>query len=233
MLVRDRPTAGIEVYLARRNAHSAFMPDAYVFPGGALDDADRAPEALALLEGSPGGVAPAYAVAALRELFEEAGVLLALQTDLRALDARDVARLAGLRAKLSEGDSFVGSLQALGWRLDGAHLAYYSRWITPPNEPRRFDACFFVARAPENQHALVDAVELHDGAWLTPQVALARNAQDEFMLAFPTRLHLERLSAFTRVADLDRAARARSPIAVMPTLDAAGTISLPPELAAW
>ncbi len=112
--------------------------------------------------------------------------------------------------------------------------SYYSHWITPPVETtRRFDTRFFVAPAPYGQRASADAVETHDGLWIVPAEALARGDRGEIVLVFPTRKHLERLAEFASVAELIEHARARTPRAVMPDVDADGTITLPAELQGW
>ena len=142
MLLRPA-TPGVGVYLIRRSSRSRFMPDAYVFPGGAVDAADGDPPA-------------AFAVAALRELFEEAGILLA-RTAAGTACALEGAQLEALRAQALEGTPIAALLERHGLQLDTAALTYYSNWITPQSEPIRFDAHFFIARAPQGQTALADA----------------------------------------------------------------------------
>jgi 8-oxo-dGTP pyrophosphatase MutT (NUDIX family) len=230
MLVRDARPRGVEVFVVRRSARSAFMPDAYVFPGGALDAADASPEAVARLDAIPAGVSAAFAVAAIRELFEEAGVLLA-----RRKDGANVApdAVAAVRTRL-EAVGFGGVVDAIDATLRGSALTYYSHWITPPVETtRRFDTRFFVARAPADQVAAADTVETHDGLWTTPGAALACAERGEIVLVFPTRKHLERLSVFASVDELEAHARARRPQAVMPDVAADGTITLPAGLQSW
>jgi 8-oxo-dGTP pyrophosphatase MutT (NUDIX family) len=184
MVLRPDP-AGIAVYMIRRSSRSRFMPDAYVFPGGAVDPQD--------------GEAPhAFAIAALRELFEEAGMLIAC--DVRGARAElDAQTLAHLRASSAAGVPLVELLRARELVLDTRALTYYSNWITPTNEPIRFDAHFFAARAPEGQIAAADAVEVHDGMWVTPADALARAERNELTIRFPTQKHLERLARYRDV----------------------------------
>jgi 8-oxo-dGTP pyrophosphatase MutT (NUDIX family) len=230
MLVRDA-AGSIEVFMARRSARSAFMPDAYVFPGGALDAGDASPAAVALLDAVPAGVEAPFAITAIRELLEEAGVLLGHRP---AGDPPTAAAIAAMRAELAAGAAFAALLQRDGWRIEGSALTYYSRWITPPGEmARRFDARFFTARAPANQAAAADAFELHDGAWTTPADAIARFERNEWSVAYPTLRHLERLAAFDTVDALVENARSRTPVAVMPNLARDGGIALPAELADW
>jgi recombination protein RecT len=229
MLVRDRAGGGVEVYLARRSAQSAFVPDVFVFPGGALDEDDRAEAATRLLDHFPDGVEAAFAVAAIRELFEEAGVLLARD---EAGAVPSTAALAAARDALGTGSVFAGVVGANGWTLLGSALAYYSNWITPMGLARRFDTRFFVARAPEGQTAAVDAVEMHDGRWLAPADAITRGERGELALIFPTLKHLERLATFDSVDALLAAARGRRPFPVTPEIGD-GELRLRGEQAEW
>ncbi len=185
--------ADIEVFLLRRSSRSAFMPDVFVFPGGRVDPHDDSPSARDQLWALAPTVEPAYVYAAARETFEEAGLLFADTAPERA------ALASARNALLAKRRTFEQIVADLGVRIDAGALHYFSRWITPSSEPRRFDTRFFVARAPAGQTAQADAYETHDGQWLTPATALARHAAGEFALIFPTIKHLERLAAFTRV----------------------------------
>ncbi len=218
-----RPQArGFAVYLMRRASRSRFMPDAFVFPGGAVDAADRSFAKAAGIETVAGGAAPELAVAALRELFEEAGILLAHDAagERILLAAGD---LTALRVELARGASFAALLEGRGYALDIAALAYYSNWITPDGEPIRFDAHFFIARAPAGQTAAADAVEVHDGVWLEPAAALRAAGRGELNLPFPTRKHLERLARYDDIEGLLEHARARAVAAVTPVDRGDGT----------
>ncbi|GAC1348911.1 MAG: NUDIX hydrolase [Vulcanimicrobiaceae bacterium] len=226
-----RPQAGgIGVYLTRRSSRSRFMPGAFVFPGGAVDEADRSYARAAGIGPLPGGAAPEIAVAALRELFEEAGILLA--RDERGTQVPLApGESAALRAELAAGDPFARILERRALSLDVAALAYYSNWITPENEPIRFDAHFFIARAPSGQIAAADAVEVHDGVWLSAADALAASARDELLLRFPTRKHLERLARYDDIETLFAHARSRSIAAVAPVTREDGSFAFDEE--AW
>ena len=168
MLVRDAP-AGVEVFMVRRSLRLVFGGGAHVFPGGAVDDADRDMErwcagltdeqASAILGLARGGLA--FWVAAVRECFEEAGVLLASGPDGESLALDDPAtaeRFASHRKAVDAGErslAQVCELEHLRLAADGMH--YVSRWITPEGPPRRFDTRFFVCAAPERQTPLHDA----------------------------------------------------------------------------
>ena len=231
MLLRDGPH-GLEVYLTRRSARSAFVPDTFVFPGGAVEPNDAAPELLARLHGADARVAQETSVAALRELFEEAGVLLACDETGAAL-AFDARQLVELRAEITAGVQLEALLARNRWLLDARDLAYYSNWITPRGETRRFDAHFFIAALPAGQQAAADAVEVHDGIWLAPLDALRRADEGGLPIIFPTRKHLERLRAHATIAAALAAARLRTVVPVNPVMDERGEPSLPDELAAW
>jgi 8-oxo-dGTP pyrophosphatase MutT (NUDIX family) len=233
MLVRDRPAGGIAVYMTRRGASSPFMPDAYVFPGGAVDASDTAPEMLARLHPCASRVDPGLAVAALRELFEEAGILLAAAPG-GAAHAFHHEALAAERAALLRGERTLLDLLRAGEAfLDARELVHYSNWITPPVESRRFDAHFFIARSPEGQTAAADAIEVHDGAWIAPQEALERGRSGELTLVFPTIKHLERLAAASSVDALLDAARTRTVRPIQPDARPDGTFEIPPDLEPW
>jgi len=218
MLLRPA-RAGIVVYMNRRNSRSRFMPDAYVFPGGAVDAADGKPPR-------------AFAIAALRELFEEAGILLA-RDGAGAPAQLDGPELEALRNCAAQGDRLPSLLQELGLHLDVEALTHYSNWITPESEPIRFDAHFFAARAPEGQIAAADAVEVHDGIWIAAHDALARADREELTIRFPTRKHLERLARYDDVDAFMAHARERTITAVMPFDDGTENYGLPGGTDAW
>lgn len=206
IVARDREP-GIEVYMLRRSSRSSFMPDVFVFPGGRVDALDESPQALRRIVGETAPLDAAFAYAAVRETFEEAGLLFA--TDSIDVDASRAARTL----LLSGARSFDETLDDLGTRVDANALRYFSRWITPPNEPRRFDARFFLARAPQGQVAEADTFETHDGLWISPRAALDRYANGELALIFPTIKHLERLLQF---ADVEAALAFAQTKAVVP-----------------
>jgi 8-oxo-dGTP pyrophosphatase MutT (NUDIX family) len=212
---------GFSVFMVKRHAKSAFMGGAYVFPGGKLDAEDSAPEIIAKTSGlsdaeaaralgEPDDVRRAIGlyVAAVRETFEEAGVLLARDVDTSAL--------ASARADLEGGAAFATVVDGLGATLDLTRLTPWTRWVTPVVEPRRYDARFFLARAPRGQLAAHDQRETTDGAWLPPGEALAREERGEIQLPPPTMRSLEMLASFD---DIDAAladASSRTPPLVEP-----------------
>jgi len=226
-----RDTAeGMQVFMVRRSARSAFMPDLYVFPGGRFDESDRRIAEHRLHGSLAGDVDPALAVTAARETFEEAGLLFADR--IVHADA-----LAPLRRDLQAGDvTFADVLERLDVRIDADVMRYFSRWITPKSEmaTRRFDARFFVARAPRNQVAEADALEVLDGRWVRPAVALEAHARGELALIFPTIKHLERIAPFDRVDALLRFAETKAIVTVSPDVQPGPRFVLIEELEnAW
>jgi 8-oxo-dGTP pyrophosphatase MutT (NUDIX family) len=218
---------GVEVYLVRRHAKSAWLGDLFVFPGGSVDERDRAPDAVALVRGSAGDVEPAFVIAAARETFEEAGLLFADRPV--AAEALSAARRAMLEGTLS----FADALARLDLHVDASQLRFFSRWVTPPSEPRRFDARFFIARAPQDQIAEVDTLEVLDGRWMRPADALAARVREEIGMIFPTITHLERIADFATVNDVLAFASSKAIATVEPDVTPAG-LALPRHLVdAW
>jgi 8-oxo-dGTP pyrophosphatase MutT (NUDIX family) len=229
-VIAGRDTSeGLEVFMVRRNARAAFMPNLYVFPGGRVDEADR-DEAARRLHGSAGEVDPALVMTAARETFEEAGLLFAD----RVVHADE---LAGLRSAMHAGEIGFGTvLERLGTSVDASQLRYFSRWITPKSElaTRRFDTRFFVARAPENQVAEADAAEVLDGRWMRPEDALEAHVRGEIGLIFPTIKHLERIDAYRTVDELMAFASGKTIVTITPEVQPGPQFVLIPELEnAW
>lgn len=220
ILSRDGPD-GAEVLLMRRHSASEVLGGAFVFPGGKLDAADAAVDAAAHLDQSPeqlhaslhdaeldAAVAAGLYVAAVREAFEEAGVLLA---DAPGGATPDLARAAAL---LKAGVPFNAMLARLGLRLQTRQLAPWSRWITPrvPSVMRkRFDTRFFVAAAPRAQIAQHDAYETIESRWTTPRAALAAYWERAIDLAPPQVMTLAHLARYDSAAAIVAAARAAHP----------------------
>jgi recombination protein RecT len=211
----------IEVFMLRRSARSSFMPDVYVFPGGRVDANDGSPAALARVRGDCAPTDPAHIYAAARETFEEAGLLFA--TSPVAADALHTARTAMLAGTVT----FDAVLTSFDTSIDASAFTYFSRWITPAVEPKRFDARFFIARGPAEQLAQADAYETEDGRWISPRHALKQYAAGEFALVFPTIKHLERLADYSNVDALIRFSKTKAIITVMPDVSEARDFALP------
>lgn len=232
MLLRDGG-AGLEVCMLQRNLNSDFVGGAYVFPGGAVDPEDGAPEverwctgrtdaqASEVLGVGSGGLA--YWVAAVREAFEEAGILLAHHPDGTVVSFSD-PEVAGRfdahrRAVDTGGRRLVEVCRDEDLRVDAGRILYFSRWVTPLGAPRRYDTRFFVAAAPPEQVAAHDDREVIGTHWLTPADALRRHDDGEIVLIFPTVRSLVALARFERAADvLDHAAAIDAVRPVLPTI---------------
>jgi 8-oxo-dGTP pyrophosphatase MutT (NUDIX family) len=221
MLVRDERD-GLHVFMLRRNLDSDFVGGAYVFPGGAVDDADRHSDLEAVCEGRADAQASealgiergglAFWVAAIRECFEEAGVLLAYDERgelVRLGDGAVARRFERHREAVDQGTRrLVDVCAEERLRLAVDHMHYFSHWITPEGAPRRYDTRFFVCAAPPEQTPLHDNRETIANCWIRPADALERHRRGDFDLIFPTIKSLEAIARFERSADLLTAAAA-------------------------
>lgn len=195
---------GLEVFLVRRNTVVDFMAGAHVFPGGKVDAADSDPGLVARLTGErEASTAAELYIAAIRETFEEAGVLLACEL---GADALDEARVA-----LGQKDSFASILEKVNATLDARLLAPWTRWVTPEVSPKRFDARFFIAAAPAKQLARHDDYETTESTWIEPAIALEHVQRGEMMIAPATYKCLAVLATYRTVADAFAAARNHPP----------------------
>ncbi|MGP1680324.1 MAG: MBL fold metallo-hydrolase [Burkholderiales bacterium] len=220
ILVRD-VSAGMEVFMIRRTQSAAFVGGAHVFPGGGVDASDASAELAAHCEGlddieasrvlgvERGGLA--YWTAALRECFEEAGLLLAHDADGHYADLNEVQHVPVFeqwRESIRAGRATLADLcREHSLRLAAGRLAYYSHWITQPGRPRRYDTRFFVAEAPAAQTASHDNSETVDNLWIQPAEALERHRRGEMHLVFPTIKTLESIAHFDNAAALMQFAR--------------------------
>jgi 8-oxo-dGTP pyrophosphatase MutT (NUDIX family) len=240
-LVRDG-SHGLEVLMLQRNFRSGFMPGMYLFPGGALDPGDAAAELAALCAGlddaeasrrlglARGGLA--YWLAAIRESFEEAGLLLAYERDGALVNLRDPARRArcsAFCARLNAGQAeFIELLRAEGLRPAVDRMTYFGHWITPVSAPRRYDTRFFVALAPAEQEPAHDNVEAIAHLWIRPAQALERHAAGDFGMRFPTVRTLQQFAAYDTTASLIAGLRAAGAVpAWLPRIGRDGARLLP------
>jgi len=205
--------AGLEVFMVKRHTAVAVMAGAYVFPGGQLSLADGGGDIAALCDGSIGlrdrmdGVlddeARAFHVAAVRELFEEGGILLARNRHGQPVGDRpgEIEALDKARDAMAAGRPFLEILTKERWRVALDWLALFAHWVTPDIEPRRFDAYFFLAVEPEPQDASHCGRETTDGIWIRPGEALTRCRHGEMALPPPTWTTLRQLERFATVND--------------------------------
>jgi 8-oxo-dGTP pyrophosphatase MutT (NUDIX family) len=223
ILVRDAPTTGLEVLMLRRHPDSVFAARAWVFPGGVVEPGDL--EAAQLVTGLTDAAASAvlglvsgglaYWVAAVRECFEEAGILLAVRPNGGTFDLAspwEANRFARHRRDVHRGRrSLAEVLTAEGLVLDCSSVHYVSHWITPPGGTRRFDTRFFVAPAPPGQTAAHDAAEIDGSVWISPAAALEGRRRGDLLLVGPTIMNLRPLIRFERTVDVLEAARSSVP----------------------
>ena len=191
LLLRDSE-AGFEVLMTRRSATASFAPGAYVFPGGGIDAADALAHGQSTRRASQSDLHLTQAIAAIRESFEELGVLLARRPDGSHASDADIA-------KLDRHLPFAAQCQAQGLRLAADEVYVLAHWVTDRDLPKRFDVPFLVARIPAGQQAVADESEQFEPVWLSPAQALARHTAGQLFMLFPTIRTLERLRSYTSV----------------------------------
>ena len=224
LLKEGRDKVPFEVLLMRRHKKQSFMAGAYVFPGGALEERDMFPEVKKFTGEMDGDRArillnepelePRKAlglfICAVREMFEESGVLLARDGSGRmlSLNGDGSERFSAYRKEVHRDDAGMFELaerEGIVYALD--RLVPYARWIAPAVEKKRFDARFFVARLPREQDASHDRIELTDTVWMSPEEALTRQARQEILLFPPTLVTLMDISEFGSLDELMNHAR--------------------------
>lgn len=229
LLLRDGE-AGPEVFMVVRHHQIEFAAGALVFPGGRVEEDDRAiAERIA-----PGMERGHYRIAGIRETFEECGVLLAHDEANRLVTAeRLLAIEATHRAAMTEGrTTFAAILEAEGLRPIPQAMRPFAHWITPADLPKRFDTHFFLAEAPPEQLAAHDGGEAVDSVWIRPAQALEEAASGTRTLLFPTRKNLEKLAAFGSVAEAMAVTGATPVVTVQPeivTVDGEKMLKIPAD----
>lgn len=234
ILLRDREGGPYEIFLMRRHRNQTFMGGAYVFPGGRLDEGDGHPDLRAHLHGFapealagrlqepalPSETALGLHLTAIREMFEEAGVLLAVDASGAAVDFHDpetARRFAAYREVLHRGEMTLRDLavrEGLRFALD--LLLPYAHWMTPEIESKRFDTRFFIARLPEGQRPVHDEAELTASVWMTPSQALDEHQAGRIVLMPPTLKTVEELAAYRTTAALFDAVQGRAIPPILP-----------------
>ena len=225
LLCNDRPE-GIEVFMVVRHHQIDFASGALVFPGGKVSHEDSLPEVEALCDGldtvSEGHLK--FMIAAIREAFEESGVLLARQngsSDLIGPEA--LAPLDHYRDPLAKGDqSLLEFLQKENLRFALDKLKHYAHWITPDNMPKRFDTYFYIADAPEGQVAMHDGSESVDSVWITAQQLLKEADDGKWTIIFPTRCNIELLATQSTIKDMNAWCDDHGIVTVLPTFEKRG-----------
>ncbi len=213
LLVRER-RGELEVFMLVRHHQIDFASGAFVFPGGALEPGDRAiADAAELCAPLADAEQRALRVAAVRETFEECGILLARPRGESALAS--AARVKSF-ADRQKGLGFGAALAAEGLELAIDLLIPFAHWITPTALPKRFDTHFFIAAAPDGQTAVHDGEESVDSAWINPLRAVQEGEAGRYTIILPTRLNLEMLARQNTVIGALEAARTRKIVTVEP-----------------
>ncbi len=212
VLLRDG-ARGPEALLLKRNRKTGFLPGAYVFPGGLVDSGDAGtadswqsldPTTAQRRLNLPADAMPpavAYYTAALREAFEETGLLIGARGS--GPGTKEVIwdrLLADAREELLSGTGdFAGLITNLGTQLDGSAVEYIAHWVTPEVEARRYDTRFFAAKVEPEAEAMIDEREMSVAVWLTPKEALDRCQDGLLPMVFPTIHTLEAFLGFDSV----------------------------------
>ncbi|RJP89644.1 MAG: NUDIX hydrolase [Desulfobacteraceae bacterium] len=231
ILVKEEEEKPFEVFLMQRHKKQSFMGGAFVFPGGALDPADCDNALMQYMTGvsikdainrlneyeTPWNKAMGLYFTAIRETFEESGILLA---ELDVDTSRNFAgRFNSYREEIHDG---VLTLKDLAVKENIRYalnlLMPYARWITPEFETKRFDTRFFLARKPKHQNAEHDRKELVGSLWATPEKALEKNFNQEIMLMPPTLKIIEELTAYSSIDDLFSFASGKKVEPILPQL---------------
>jgi 8-oxo-dGTP pyrophosphatase MutT (NUDIX family) len=220
LLLRDAP-GGVEVFMVKRHHQIDFVAGALVFPGGRVDKGDS--EA-ALRDHADGGaewneIMRAMGAAAIREAFEESGILLARDADTGELvSAERLERLEKFRGALEKRKVGLAELlRSERLRLAYDHLVHFAHWITPTNMPKRFDTHFFLAKSPPGHEGRHDGRESVDSIWISPTNAI--NDRKKWNVIFPTKLNLMKLAETTTVDEALTRARATKPLPVTPWVE--------------
>jgi 8-oxo-dGTP pyrophosphatase MutT (NUDIX family) len=224
LLLRDSAAHEIEVFMMVRHYEIDFSSGALVFPGGSVDKGDREIIANPLLYSGGEGLDEAglsFRIGAIREIFEESGILLARAGGSDGLiDAKRAGEIeAANRTALCDGKTtFLKVLADNGLRLALDELVPYAHWITPVGMPKRFDTWFFLAAAPPEQIGAHDGRESTDSIWLSPREALAGGESGRFKLPFPTTRNLIKLGKQPSVRAALDDVRGKPVVTVMPVM---------------
>jgi 8-oxo-dGTP pyrophosphatase MutT (NUDIX family) len=238
LLLRDGPS-GLEVLMVTRNVASDFAGGALVFPGGRVDVTDGDVATLGRCRAVPAAdaTAMAFRVAAVRETFEEAHVLLARSKGSdRPLSAQEVDELeTDLRMALGREPSFVDLIGTGDIELATDLLVPFAHWVTPVGPPKRFDTHFFLAPAPEDQIAAHDGHEAVETTWISAERAIAESTAKRITLVFATLMNLTKLARSSDIETALDAARSDPIVTVCPELieTAAGKLLRIPAAAGY
>lgn len=240
VIARDKPSSiGIEIFMVVRHHQIDFASGALVFPGGKVSESDfDADLNRQVVSGpKPNKEQLPLMVAAIREAFEESGILFARPTENGPLVTNDIAeKLKPYRAQLEKNQCGIAEFirkENLHLALDELH--HFAHWVTPDIAPKRFDTHFYLARAPEGHLGSHDGQESVDSTWISPQEALSNADEGKLKVIFPTRMNLMRLAQYASVEEAIAATNQHQVVTVMPWTEEkeAGTMLCIPENAGY
>ena len=217
LMLRDGPS-GLETFMVVRHHQIDFASGALVFPGGKVDAGDY--EVRNYCDGidSSDDTAVAMMAGAIREAFEECGILLARENGSNALVSGErLSTLEHYRDPLNRGDVSLNQfLEKEQLRLACDTLQHFAHWITPEMLPKRFDTHFYLAVAPSDHLAIHDGYESVDSVWISSDNAIKGNSDGTYTIIFPTRVNVEMLGESSNVADAMRAAADKKVVSILP-----------------
>jgi 8-oxo-dGTP pyrophosphatase MutT (NUDIX family) len=230
LLLRDAPE--FQVLMVKRHHQIDFASGALVFPGGKMHAGDQDPAWADHCNGwgDFDGEQRALRIGAIREAYEEAGILLA-----EGLDGSDFAQVCdpAVRSAVDHGEAaFIDVVRELDVRLRLDALTVFARWITPAMMPKRFDTWFYALRAPADQVAAADGREAVDAEWIAPAEVLRLADAGERTVIFPTRMNVQLLAEASSAADCVAQAEARTLVTVLPQVEKRGEarfLVIPPD----
>ena len=214
---------GLEVFMVKRNRQIDFASGALVFPGGKVDDDDRSPSLQPHCLGASNWSdrERCLRVAAIREVYEEAGIFLAqYQGSGKMISAADLERLSSERGKLCDGAISLETLiTAENLLLACDALVPFAHWITPEQMPKRFDTVFFLAETPGDHLGQHDGHESVDSVWITPEEAVRQAESGTFTMIFPTKMNMLKLARYATLEKALQGARSESLVTITPWVE--------------
>ena len=223
IIIGRESSEGFQIFMVVRHHQIDFASGALVFPGGKTNPGDHDPDIRQYCNGAEklSGQELATRVAAIRETYEESGILLARQKgDEGIVPGNRLPELAKNREKLTSGSiNMLDFLKAesLGLAID--QLTLFAHWITPEMMPKRFDTFFYLAKAPEDHLAVHDGLESVDSLWISPRQALAENEAGKRTIIFPTRMNIEKLGRSSTLSDAITKAKNSPVVSVQPWVE--------------
>ena len=230
---------GIEIFMVVRHHQIDFASGALVFPGGKVSESDFDSDLRKQTntDSKPDETQLPLMVAAIREAFEESGILFARSTESSSLVTNEIAeKLEPYRAQLEKNHCSMAEFtrkESLSLALDELH--HFAHWVTPDMVPKRFDTHFYLARAPEGHLGSHDGQESVDSIWISPQQALSDADNGKLKVIFPTRMNLMRLAQYASVEEAIVATKQQEVVRVVPWTEQkeAGAMLCIPENAGY